>query len=377
MNKEQSQPVAALGQGTITRRDFLKLSATAAASGWLLAACGPAPQGSGDKETYTGEVFDAQGATLTIGIWGGEWTTFEQETLLNQFEQDFNCKIVIDNGPVFYTKLVAGGVDDPGLDLVNQNLSYASRTQQAGFLVPVKEVKANVPNATDCWDFAFQGTGIIRLWSMLGLGYHTETVDPLPTKWADLWQDRFANKRGTYIIANPLAQIFFMLAAQIFGQDQTDIQAGLKAMEDLKPIKVTDFTMVMAQWLEQGEVEICYTVDGDPYRMADNGISVNWVTGREVKPALFQNVSVTKGSKQKRLAYALLNRMLDPEIQAQYAQAFYMRPVNEKTLLPQNLTSHGIKNSEDETGDLWIPDWNWWNENSTEISEEYNKIMQA
>jgi spermidine/putrescine-binding protein len=111
--------------------------------------------------------------------------------------------------------------------------------------------------------------------------------------------------------------------------------------------------------------------------MADNGIPVNWMAGQEAKPALFQNVSVTKGSKQKRLAYALLNRMLDPEIQARYAQAFYMRPVNKKTLLPQNLTSHGINNSEDETGDLWIPGWNWWNENSTEIFEEYNKIMQA
>ncbi len=365
----------------LSRREFIRLAGLAgagiAASSFFV-SCGGSDE-SGDKETYAGEVFDSGGAVLNIGIWGSVWSDFERENLLNQFETDFNCTVQIDSGPQWYPKLVAAGVDDPGFDLLNQNLPEASQAQAAGFYVPVDEVKANVPNAADLWDFSFDGTGIIRAWSGLGLGYRTDLVDPAPKSWADFWDDRFdGNVRG---ILTPLNNTFtgslFMMASRIFGSGYDDTEAGLQAMRDLVPVKLADLSPTLDNWLAEGEVIIANMFDGEAFGAAANGVPASWIGPEEGIPLLAQNVSILKGSKQKRLAYALLNRMCSPEYQEKLSGFFFMRPTNKKTNMPQGLLDVGIRNNEEDVSQVWVPDWTWWNEVEGPLSEEFDKIMQA
>ncbi len=367
---------------SLTRRDFIRLTGTTGAglaAANLLTACDSLSlAGSTEADVYKGEVFDAGGAALNIAIWGSVWTDFERENLINQFEKDFNCTVQIDNGPMFFPKLAASGVDDPAFDLVNQNLPEAAMALDAGYYVPVDEVRANVPNAANLWDFAFEGTGIIRAWAGLGLAYRTDLTQQAPVSWADFWNEEFTGKRG---ILSPLNNSFtatlFMMASKIFGSGVQDTEAGLNAMKELVPIKLGDLSPTLDNWLAQGEIIIANEYDGAAWGLAANDSPVAWVGPKEGVPILEQNVSITKGSRQKKLAYALLNQMVSAEYQAKLCDFFFMRPTNKNVELSEKFQSVGVRNDEEAVKNVWMPDWSWWNSVQAELSEEFDKIMQG
>ena len=66
-----------------------------------------------------------------------------------------------------------------------------------------------------------------------------DLVDPAPQKFADFWDDRFADKRGTYVTYNELFQTWFIMSSLVFGKDEYDIDAGLKAVQDAMPLKIS------------------------------------------------------------------------------------------------------------------------------------------
>jgi putative spermidine/putrescine transport system substrate-binding protein len=124
----------------ISRRGLVAAAAAtlAARQGWE-AQAQDSPQ-----VIYDGEVFDAGGATLRVGSWGGFWEEMERKYLLDQLEQDFNCTVEYDSAWPWFPKFVAGGVDNPPLDVTNWNLpelyqTAAAGAAQGGFFVPLEE----------------------------------------------------------------------------------------------------------------------------------------------------------------------------------------------------------------------------------------------
>lgn len=308
--------------------------------------------------------------------WGGIWLENSRKIILDEFEKEFNCKVEVDVGTPFLPKFAASGVDDPPADLVNINLDQTYKLWSDGYLVDKEEVVANVPNAADCWEFATtKGYGIIRYWDKLGLVYRKDLVDPAPTRWQDMWDDKFAGKRGNYSLEHTYAIKLFSLCGEIFGKDKYDIEASKQAYEALKPVKLADLSVVILEWLIAGEVLIGNQQAGEPLRRELDGAPMSWAECAEGTPGLYNDVCVTKGSKQKKLAYALLNKMLDPEKQAAFCDWVGMRPANKKTQLPQSLQDMGITNDPSEIANLWFVDWKWWWENADELTEWFSAMM--
>jgi putative spermidine/putrescine transport system substrate-binding protein len=328
---------------------------------------------------YDGEVFDAGGATLRIAMWGGPWGESMREHVLNRLQEEYNCQIAYDDAWPWFPKFVAGGVDNPPFDVSNWNLPELFKTARAGdFFVPLEEVKANVPRSAQLWDFAFRsGLGVTYLYSQYGFAYRTDLVDPAPTKFADFWEDRFADKRGTYITTNTLQMVFFMVASSVFGESDKDIPAGIEAMRAGMPLKISDFTGNMQTLLERGEVVICVQDDAQSYEPADRGIPVGFYKWTEKEPILTQTLAVSKGAQevQKRLAYAFINMVCDPAYQEIMAATEYQRPTNSEVIIPENLAAKGVVNEADAMDKLWIPDWNWYVDNEQEITEAVNEIF--
>ena len=125
---------------------------------------------------YSGEVFDAGGAVLNIGEWGGGWEEFVRANLTNQFKKDFNCKINWDSSFPWFPKFATSGARNPVFDICNWNLPNLTQTKQAGdYFLNVDEILANVPNANKCWDFAFSsGAGITWAYQPYVYAYRTE-----------------------------------------------------------------------------------------------------------------------------------------------------------------------------------------------------------
>jgi putative spermidine/putrescine transport system substrate-binding protein len=366
----------------LSRRGFV----AAAAAGASALAARPSPVARAQEEPeviYDGGVFDAGGETLRIGSWGGFWEDMERRLILDQMQEEFNCQIAYDSAWPWFPKFVAGGPDNPPLDVTNWNLEELYKTTRTGdFFVPIEELAANVPNSQELWPFAYTtGLGITYLFSGYGYGYRTDLVDPPPTEFASFWEERFADKRGTYIASNELFQTWFIMASLVFGEDEYDIEAGLQAVQDAMPMKISDFTGNMQTLLERGEVVICVQTDFEVYAQIDKGIPAGWMYWTEKNPILTQTKVVSRGSNetQKKLAYAYVNRCASKEFQEAVATELYLRPTNKNVVIPENLASKGVENTEDAATQLWIPDWNWYvdhdGQGDPNITERVNEIF--
>jgi putative spermidine/putrescine transport system substrate-binding protein len=367
----------------ISRRGFVAAAAATALAprqGWEVQAQDE------PAVIYDGGVFDAGGETLRVGSWGGFWEEeLERPLILNQMEEEFNCVVEYDGAWPWFPKFVAGGADNPPLDVTNWNLEELYKTARAGdFFVPLEELVANVPNSQELWPFAATtGLGITYLFSGYGYGYRTDLVDPAPEKFADFWEERFADRRGTYIASNELFQTWFIMSSLVFGEDEYDIEAGLQAVQDAMPMKISDFTGNMQTLLERGEVHICVQTDFEVYAQQDKGIAAGWLdwSEQDKTPILTQTKVVSKGSNEtrKKLAYAYVNRCASKEFQEAVAEKLYLRPTNKNVVIPENLASKGVENTEDAAGQLWIPDWNWYvdhdGQGDPNITELVNEIF--
>jgi putative spermidine/putrescine transport system substrate-binding protein len=259
--------------------------------------------------TYSGETFDAGGATLPIGEWGGFWEENVRELLVNDFEREFNCKVQWDSSFPWFPKFVAAGPNNPPYAMVNWNLPEMTKTAQSGdYFLDQEEVIANVPNAAGLWPFArANGIGLTWAFGQYCYAYRSDLVDPSPMTFQSFWEERFANVRGTYITSNTLFMAFFMTSNAVFGRDQYDMEAGIQAMREAVPLKISDFTGNMQTLLERGEVEIAVQVDGEVYMQAARGIAVAPYIWQEYQPILTQTKTISRYSDpmQKRLAFAL------------------------------------------------------------------------
>lgn len=385
-NPDEIRRLASATLNGISRRDFLRVTG-GAALGMALLGCaddeGPdLANGDGEPEIlYEGEVFDSGGTTLRMAAWGGFWEDVQREAVLNEFEEEFNCRIEYDSSWPWFPKFVAGGVDNPPVALANWNLPEMFKTAGAGqHFVPLDEVRANVPNSERMWPFAFgSDVGITYLFGQYGYAYREDRVEPPPTEFADFWDDRFAGSRGTYITSNTLQMVFFMMAALEFGEDERDLEAGYQAMEDAMPMLISDFTGDMQALLERGEVDIGVLVDGEAYMQMDAGVPLGWTYWTQREPILSQTWTVSQGADEmeKRLAYALIDRCTSPEYQEEMGRVLFLRPTNQEAEISENLAEIGVENTADSAEHLWIPPWDWYLEHEEEIVERVNRIFAS
>jgi putative spermidine/putrescine transport system substrate-binding protein len=328
--------------------------------------------------SWDGQPFDAGGITIRINEWGGFWQEIMQKNVINEFEKTYNCKVAYDSSFPWFPKYVASGPKSPAFHVGNWNLNEIIKLGRVGdFFLSSDELKEKLPNAADCWDFAF-GSGLGVTW---GFGqyahvWRTDLVDPAPVGFKSFWEERFANKRATYITSNGLFMTFFMTAAAEFGSGPDDLKAGFEAMRAAMPMKISDFTGNMQTLIERGEVQMGVQWEGEIFLQMDKKIPVAPLTW-ERKPILTQTHTVSRYSDpmEKKLALALVNAKLDPEFQTKTAEAFYLRPSNKKSKLPERLTNKGVTNTANALDGLWIPDWNWYLDNEDEIVETVNEIF--
>jgi len=323
---------------------------------------------------YTGGTFDAGGATFRLGNWGGFWKEQWMEKFIPEFEKDFNCKVSYDGGWPWFPKYVAGGERNPPHAVSNWNLFQMSKAANAGdFFVDIEEIKANIPNADQIWDFAWlSGTGVTWGFGEHCFVYRKDLVEePHPKEFADFWEDRFDGMRASYITSNGLFPPLWMTAAQVFGEGPHDVATMEKAMKDSMPMKIVDFTGTMQMLLEKGEVVIGEQWDGELYTMLEAGLPLEvvwWPKG--YRAILSQTFTVSKhvSALEKKLAYAFINRALSARWQYELAEvSLGLRSTNKYVRVPEKLAKWGVKNTAEAVAEIWVPEYTWYRENEDEI----------
>ena len=279
----------------------------------------------------------AQQTTLVVTGYGGRWSEVMKKALVEPFEKKHNVKVEVVTGITteWVAKLMAAGPDNPPFDVVFGNEPAFPIPRERGFFEKRNETLA--PNIKNLYPKALIGdTSLAMFWGRIGLAYRTDSGVKKPTSWKDFWDEAYTGKRATYVIGNTLGINFLFMISKIFGKDYFDIDAGVAAIKRAQP-KLVDFSGTIEKQLEQKEVVLAVLHDAGTYDLQKRGIPVDWVAPSEGTPILDQVVQVTRGSKNKELAWKLIDAYLSPEVQLAFATELFWSPTNKTVKVPADV----------------------------------------
>ena len=217
-------------------------------------------------------------------------------------------------------------------------------------------------------------TSVAIFWSRIGIAYRTDVVTRKPTSWKDLGDETYAGRRGTYVIGNTLGINFLFMTSKIYGKDFFDVDAGIAAIKRMQP-KLVDFTGTIEKYLESKEVVIAVLHDGSTYDLQKRGIPLDWAAPSEGVPILDQVIQVTKGSKNKELAWKLVDAYLSPEVQTAFATELFFSPTNKTVKLPPEVARKIISGPAD-VDKLVLFDWAKIARQRPQWTERWNKELR-
>lgn len=323
-------------------------------------------------------ILHAQTKTLKITTWGGKWGDIMKATVLPAFEKEFKCAVSADQAFPFMPKLQASAKNDPLYDIfhTNSNEQWSALTEG---LVMDKFTTKEVPNIADVYPWAVSDkiVGVSIFTSAIGLGYRTDKGLTPPKSWKDLADPKLAGARGGYIIpVNSLGQCHLMMLGKVYGKGLQDLDAAYKALEQLKPIKLVDFTGQMEKMLLSGEVSEGVIHDSGVYRYEGQNQPVDFASPSEGVMALEQVLNVPPGSKVKELAFAYIDYMLRPDVQKLLAEGVWYSPANKKVKLDAKFDAKLLTTPE-KVATLIQPDWKWYNARKDDIDARVTKILKG
>ncbi|HEY7041026.1 MAG TPA: extracellular solute-binding protein [Methylomirabilota bacterium] len=317
---------------------------------------------------------DAQQTTLVVTGYGGRWSEVMKKALVEPFEKKHNVKVEVVTGisTEWVAKLMAAGPDNPPFDVLFGNEPAFPIPRERGFFDKRNDTLA--PNIKNLYPKALIGdTSLAMFWGRIGLTYRTDSGIKKPVSWKDFWDDAYAGRRGTYVIGNTLGINFLFVVSKIFGKDYFDVDAGIAAIKRAQP-KLVDFSGTIEKQLEQKEVVIAVHHDAGAHDLQNRGIPVAWAGPSEGQPILDQVVQVTRGSKNKELAWKFIDAYLSPEVQTAFATELFWSPTNRTVKLPATVASKVIGPADIDK--LVLFDWAQVARQRPQWTEKWNREMR-
>ena len=277
-----------------------------------------------------------EGETMVFAAYAGGFLEAIRDIMGKKFEEDTGGKV--DFVPVWedYVSLIATApADRPpydaltcfGLDLI---FGIAE-----GIWLPLR--LENIPNAADLndWHMQTSGAGFDGIDLTYGLpfeliiqvlGWNKEVLDFEPTSYADLWRPEVQGKIGldtVYHFINT-ANTALILDDQP-GAEEIYNDEGLDAViEKLKELDVALWWEVSAQAtaaIERGDIAILHhAAEQISSLVRANPDKFGMVIPKEGSPDGLDYLCTVRGTEKRDMAEAFINYMLDPVLQAEFAE---------------------------------------------------------
>lgn len=328
----------------------------------------------------------SQGKTMQVGIWGGAQGEFVRKTVLPQFEKDFGCKVLAEEGNTLgqiarlratkaaprYTVMF---VDDLGVEIAKRE----------GLIDPLPV--AQLPNMSRVYKrFIFEDAyGVALAVSSSGIFYNPAKVKPLGS-YAELWDSKFA-KKISLVSPKTTPSVFVMIAcaAVASGKPLKDAQylvdqVAWPKLDALKPNVLNLYTSDTASLeVAQGNGDlggIEFSKYVLPYTV--KGASIDMCYPKEGAFAGVNCQVLVKGAPNPELGAEWMNRMLSPQVQQPLAEvSLAAPPIEGLEFKPElaKLLAYPLSKMEDMA--LFSPDWAYVNANRAAWIEKYNSTFVA
>lgn len=209
-------------------------------------------------------------------------------------------------------------------------------------------------------------------YSLIGLAYNPDRV-PAPESWEDLWSNpEYEGEIGLVSSASNLGFAFIVLAAQLAGGSESELEPGLDRIAELEPFIVAPNPTALAQLFERGEIGIAPLWNNDAAVLKDKGLAVEFVRPEPGAIADVTCMVMVENTAYPELSRELINRAIDESYQEPAAQSpFFFGPTNANVDVPEG--GEAYLSQPDEFGDLIRIDWDAASPLRSEITEQFNQ----
>lgn len=325
----------------------------------------------------------AQGLTIQVGIWGGAQGEFLKTQIIPDFEREFDCRVLAEEGfTLANVSKMRATRDNPKYSVMFIDDVAVPICKQEGLIDALPF--ADMPAAAKLYDrFIYQdgyGTG---LGISVGSLFHNTRVEA-PRRYADLWDPKYARNIKLVSPKNTPSMFFLIVAAAVatgkpFAEAQYEIDKAWAKIEEFKPNvqnifdsgiqAVTEVAQGQADFglLEYSKYIYPYTVEGAPVTMGFPEEGSFAGTNCQV---------LVKGGPNRDLAVAFMNRMLEPAVAKALAEfALIAPPVADIEFSDETLRYIAYPVEVMDERGLFTPDWDHINANRSAWTERLNQIF--
>lgn len=241
---------------------------------------------------------------------------------------------------------------------------------------------AEVPNLADIYQEYMpdtQGYGVPATYSIIGIAYNPEIVNPPPTSWEDLWKPEYKGLVGIPTPVSSLGRGFVWMAGKLNGGDESNVDAAFEKLAALKGnlAVIAPNPPAVATLFERGEIAIAPLWNNNTAILKAKGVPVEWVAPKEGAIVVQSTMNIVKGSPCTAQLHDYLNRVLSVEYQTKAAAApYFFGPTNRKVVVPDSAMAY-LPATPEEVAKLIHIDWEAWDKNQEIILDRFNKEVTA
>lgn len=320
----------------------------------------------------------AQAKRLVFATFTGSWEEAHRAVLVPAFRAATKSEIVLD--PMLSVDQIAkvsAARNNPPIDIMLHDPGPALTAIGQGLTedYPVAQSK----HYKDLIPEAQEGTGPAVFFQVVGLTYNPDKIKTAPSSWRDLWKPEFKGRVGITNLNSTLGTGFLVEISRMLGGSESNVEAGFKALNDLKPnlAAVAANPGALAALFQQGQIDISPGNFNAIQILKARGVPVEFVIPKEGAIAFKTTIHVVKNSPNRDLAIALIEAAMSPEVQSKLmASPFLIVPTNTKVKIAGEVAKVLAKDHDDMKKRFVFQDWKKINEQRAQWIERFNREIR-
>ena len=321
----------------------------------------------------------AQARRLVFATFTGSWEEAHKDVLVPAFRKaNGDAEITLD--PMLSVDQIAkvkAALTNPPIDVMLHDPGPALVAIDQGLVEPFPVAKS--AHYKDLIPDAQVETGPAPFFQVVGITYNPEKVKTPPTSWEDIWKPEFKGRVGITNLNSTLGTGWLVEIARMRGGSETNVDAGFKAIEDLKPNlgAVASNPGALATLYQQGQVDIGPGNFNAIQILKARGVPVEFVAPKEGAIAFKTTMHIVKNSPNIEMATKLIDAALSPEVQTKLMESPYLIvPTNTKVKMAGEIAKVLAKDHADMKAKFKFQDWKAINEQRAGWIEKFNRDIK-
>lgn len=214
----------------------------------------------------------------------------------------------------------------------------------------------------------------------VGMIYNPEKVKTPPTSWADIWKPEYKGRVGITNLNSTLGTGFLVEISRMRGGSEANVDAGFKALEELKPNlgAVAANPGALATLYQQEQVDIGPGNFNAIQILKARGVPVEFAAPKEGAIGFKTTIHIVKNTPVKELAFKLIEATLSPEVQTKLMNSPYLIiPTNSKVKMTGEIAKVLAKDTDEIKRKLVFQDWKTINQNRQAWIERFNREIRV